>query len=153
MQAPTPLQLSEFLREVASGGPTAASSMWHACHWFSEKMGCQLPTDHFLTRPFKMHAVTHTGSQALELSPGELVNLVLLASRSRGTKAVLLAFMIQSAVSCVRFEHIQRSTLVKLRISSNSDAAKENHDDKELDRLTIGVPLKSIFRAGRYAPL
>ena len=113
VQAPTPLQLSEFLREVASGGPTAASSMWHACHWFSEKMGCQLPTDHFLTRPFKMHAVTHTGSQALELSPGELVNLVLLASRSRGTKAVLLAFMIQSAVSCVRFEHIQRSTLVK----------------------------------------
>ena len=113
VQAPTPLQLSEFLREVASGGPTAASSMWHACHWFSEKMGCRLPTDHFLTRPFKMHAVTHTGSQALELSPGELVNLVLLASRSRGTKSVLLAFMIQSAVSCVRFEHIQRSTLVK----------------------------------------
>ena len=137
VQAPTPLQLSEFLREVASGGPTAASSMWHACHWFSEKMGCRLPTDHFLTRPFKMHAVTHTGSQALELSPGELVNL---ASRSRGTKSVLLAFMIQLAVSCVRFEHIQRSTLVEAtRISSNSDAAKENHVDKELVRLTIGV--------------
>ena len=113
VRAPTPLQFSEFLREVAGGGPTAASSMWHACHWFVEKMGCQLPTDHFLTRPFKLHAVTHTGSQAMELSPGEFVNLVLMASKAQGTKAVLLAFMIQSAVSCIRYEHMQRSTLIQ----------------------------------------
>ena len=113
VRTPTPLMLSEFLKEVSTGGPTAAASMWHVFQWFADKMGCGLPVDHFLVKPFKLHAVSHTSKQAMELSPGELINLILLASKAQGTKAVLLAFMVQSAVSCIRFEHIQRSSLVK----------------------------------------
>ena len=44
-------------------------------------------------------------------SPWEFVNFVLLAAKSRGTKQLLLAFMLQAAVSCVRFENFQRSTM------------------------------------------
>lgn len=113
VRTPSPLMLSEFLKEVAAGGPTAAASMWHVFQWFADKMGCALPVDHFLVKPFKMHAVSHTSKQAMELSPGELINLILLASKAQGTRAVLLAFMVQSAVSCIRFEHMQRSSLVR----------------------------------------
>ena len=113
VRTPTPLMVSEFLKEVAAGGPTAAASMWHVFHWFADKMGCSIPVDHFLVKPFKLHAVSHTSKQAMELSPGELINLILLASKAQGTRAVLLAFMVQSAVSCIRFEHMQRSSMVK----------------------------------------
>ena len=42
--------------------------------------------------------------------PWEFVNLVLLAVSQKGTNFILRAFIIMTAVSCIRFEHIQRST-------------------------------------------
>ena len=41
------------------------------------------------------------------------MNLVMMASHAQGSYRLVLAFMIQSAVSCIRYEHMQRSSLVR----------------------------------------
>ena len=109
---PGALQVAEFLREVARGGPTAAASMFHVMRWFEEGMGLNFHTTHFMVKPYRMHEAHHTGTQAVELSPSELLNLLHMVRRAQGSYMVVLTFMIQSAVSCVRFEHIQRSRLI-----------------------------------------
>ena len=109
---PGALQVAEFLREVARGGPTAAASMFHVMRWFEESMGLSFFTSHFMVKPYRMHEAHHTGTQAVELSPSELLNLLHMARRAQGSYMVVLTFMIQSAVSCIRFEHMQRSRLV-----------------------------------------
>ena len=112
LRAPTPLQVAEFLRDVSRGGPTAAASVWQALKWFKEKMGMQIPCDHFLVLPYKNFPTAYSSSQAVELQPWELVNLILFARQQRGTNLVLICFLLQCSVSCIRFEHFQRSRLV-----------------------------------------
>jgi hypothetical protein len=73
-------------------------------------MGLPLGLQHFLVKPFQFLPAEHTAAQAPELQPWEFVNLVLWAASQRGTNLIVLAFIIMTAVSCVRFEHIQRST-------------------------------------------
>lgn len=111
VQSPSPLQLNEFLRSVSSGGPTAATSMYQAFKWFQHNMGVNFQVDHFLLSPFRFHAQGHTGAQAKEMEPWEILNLIFMAKKASGTRLLVLAFFIQSAVSCIRFEHAQRSTL------------------------------------------
>ena len=110
---PSVFHLSTFLRQVSRGGPTAASSMWHVLQWYASKMGLQFQVEHFLVQPFRMHELSHSGVQACELAPWEMMNLVMMASHAQGSYRLVLAFMIQSAVSCIRFEHMQRSSLVR----------------------------------------
>ena len=69
VREPTALQLAEFLREVSRGGPTAVE--------FGKLFKDKLPTDHFLVSPYKYLPASHTWSQAVELQPWEIVNLVL----------------------------------------------------------------------------
>ena len=108
---PSPLQLSEFLRGVASGGPTAAASMYQALKWFQQNLGVPFQVEHFLLAPYRFHEVTHTGKQAKELEPWEMLNLILMARKATGTRLLVLCFFLQSAISCIRFEHAQRSTM------------------------------------------
>lgn len=108
---PSPLQLSEFLRSVSGGGPTAAASMYQALKWFQHNLGVPFQVEHFLLAPFRFHEVTHTGRPAQELEPWEMLNLLFLARKASGTRLLVLCFFLQSAVSCIRFEHAQRSTL------------------------------------------
>ena len=112
LRAPTPLQVAEFLRDVSRGGPTAAASVWQALKWFKEKMGMQIPCDHFLVLPYKNFPTAYSSTQAVELQPWELVNLILFARQQRGTNLVLICFILQCSVSCIRFEHFQRSRLI-----------------------------------------
>ena len=112
VRSPTPFNVAMFLRQVSRGGPTAAASMWHVMAWYATKMGLQFPTTP-MVHPFRMHELTHSGVQACELAPWELVNLVMMASHAQGSYRLVLAFMIQSAVSCIRYEHMQRSSLVR----------------------------------------
>lgn len=107
MQSPSPLQLNEFLRSVSSGGPTAATSMHQAFKWFQHNMGVNFQVDHFLLSSFPFHAQGHTGAQAKEMEPWEMLNLIFMAKKASGTRLLVLAFVIQSAVSCIRFEHAQ----------------------------------------------
>eukprot|EP00434_Breviolum_minutum_P017681 symbB.v1.2.015606.t1/scaffold1172.1/size134038/3 len=113
VRVPTPLQIAEYLQVVNRGGPTAAASMYQVFRWFESSMGNCFHTDHFLIKPYRLHSVNHTGKQAVELAPWEFYNLVISAAKAAGTRLVLLCFMIMSAVSCIRFEHVQRSRLVK----------------------------------------
>ena len=113
VKAPTPVQMSEFLREVAIGGPTAASGQWQVLHWWEVNLGCPLHTKHFLVQPFRFQQLAHTSTQAAELQPWEFYNLVSWCRSLEGTHKLLVGFLLLSAVSCVRFEHLQRSHYVK----------------------------------------
>ena len=110
---PLPIHMAEFLAMVSKGGPTAASSMWHALLWWSRSYGLEWPLEHFTCVPFKMHAPGHRSVQATELEPWEFYNLVFLMVQSKGTNQVILAWFIMTALSCVRFEHLQRSKFIK----------------------------------------
>eukprot|EP00439_Symbiodinium_sp_Y106_P086883 s171_g36.t1 len=65
-----------------------------------------------MLQPFRFHAQGHATQQAVELQPWEFVNLIRLAASLTGTPQLLLSFIIQSACSCIRFAHFQRSRLV-----------------------------------------
>ena len=111
-RAPTPMELSEFYRSVASGGPTAAASLFQALKWFESNYGVPFHCSHYLIQPYRLHAASHEGRQQAELQPWEYINLLILASRSQGTKLMLATFLLQAATCCIRFEHFQRSKLV-----------------------------------------
>ena len=96
---PSPLQLNTFFKEVARGGPTAGSSVFHALNWFRAQFGLQFPLDHWLVRGYKLLPVGHTSQQKLELQPWEFMYLLLKLRQSSGTKSL----------DCIRFEHVQRS--------------------------------------------
>lgn len=109
LKEPTALQLAEFLQVVSQGGPTAASGVWQSLHWYREKMGVQFPTQHWLVTPYRFLPASHSTKQALELEPWEFVNLVQYTRKQVGTNLILACFVLQCAVSCIRFEHVQRS--------------------------------------------
>eukprot|EP00435_Cladocopium_sp_Y103_P020089 s1868_g4.t2 len=72
-RAPMLLQVAEFLRQVGSGGPSAAASMYHATRWFEQNMGVSLQTEDLLVKPRRLHHPTHcAASKRLNLSPGSL---------------------------------------------------------------------------------
>eukprot|EP00435_Cladocopium_sp_Y103_P065745 s568_g27.t1 len=110
IRKPTPLQLAEFFKEVSRGGPTAAAALWQSLRWFEDRMGMKLGVHHFLVKPFQFLPTDYSAVPAAELQPWEFANLVLWARGQRGTNLMILAFLLQTTVSCVRFEHIQRSS-------------------------------------------
>ena len=71
---PSPLLLASFLKKVTLGGPTASASMHAALTWFMSSLGANIPVAHWLVKPFKFHASSHSGRQAPELEPWELAN-------------------------------------------------------------------------------
>lgn len=113
VRKPTPLQLANYFKEVSQGGPTAASSM-HACmKYFASTFGAEYDVEHWLTKSFKFHAQAHTSRQAPELEPWEFVNMLELFYKARGTQKLLLAMVLMPACACIRYEHLQRSSLVR----------------------------------------
>ena len=113
VRQPTPFQIAAFLRHVSGGGPTAGASMYQALKWYETNFGVVYHTEHFLVKPHRFHQLHHTGKQQKELEPWEFCNLVRLAQRSQGTKQILASFILQAAISCIRFEHMQRSKFVE----------------------------------------
>jgi len=109
---PSPLQLSQFLKLVAYGGPTASASMHAALKWWCVSLGAAFPIDHWMVRPFRFNSSAHAGRQAPELEPWEFTNILLLLQRLTGTHKLLAAMVLLTAVSCIRYEHVQRSTFV-----------------------------------------
>ena len=112
VRAPTPLQLSAFFKAVAAGGPTAATSMFHALKWFRQHFALPFELDHWLLQPYKLLPVNHAVQQKQELQPWEMMNLLLRLRQASGTHLLLLAMFLWAATSCVRFEHFQRSSFV-----------------------------------------
>ena len=142
-QRPTPVQTAEFLRDVARGGPTAASGM-HAClKWFAVNLGAGFQMEHWLNAPFRFHAAAHESRQAPELQPWEFMNLLLLMVRSSGSHKALLCMFLMAAVSCIRWEHLQRSTLVENRALCLEFCCKQGKARKKGSRppYNWGMPL------------
>ena len=117
VRQPSPLQLSQFLKLVAYGGPTAAASMHAALKWWAVSLGAGFPFDHWMVKPFRFNSAAHAGRQAPELEPWEFVNMLMLLQRLTGTHKLLAALILMTAVSCIRFEHVQRSTFTAFRES------------------------------------
>ena len=109
---PTPFQLAQFLNSVSHGGPTAAASMYAVFKWYHAQGGSQFNVRHPLVSAYRFHAVHHSARQAIELQPWEFINLLLLLEKARGIHKIILALMVMSATSCIRWEHIQRSKFV-----------------------------------------
>ena len=102
----------QLLREVARGGPTAASGM-HAClKWYAVNFGANFQMDHWMNACFRFHAAAHESRQAPELQPWEFMNLLIMMGRASGSHKALLSMFAMAAVSCIRWEHLQRSQLV-----------------------------------------
>ena len=114
-KAPTPLQLGQFLKLVARGGPTASASMHAALKWWAANLGADFQVDHWVVRPYRFNAAAHSGRQAPELEPWEAANLLLLLTRMCGTHKVLAAMVLMASFSCIRYEHLQRSSYVEAR--------------------------------------
>ena len=109
---PSPLQLSQNLKLLAYGGPTASASMHAALKWWCVSLGAAFPIDHWMVRPFRFNSSAHAGRQAPELEPWEFTNILLLLQRLTGTHKLLAAMVLLTAVSCIRYERVQRSTFV-----------------------------------------
>eukprot|EP00435_Cladocopium_sp_Y103_P021537 s1435_g5.t1 len=122
VKTPAALQVAEFLQQVSKGGPTAASAVWQGLNWFKDRMGVDFPMQHWLVTPYKYLPTNYVSTQALELEPWEFVNLVLYTKQQLGTNLILAAFVLQCAVSCIRFEHVQCS-----RPSTDSKVAAMFH--------------------------
>ena len=105
---PAAADLAAFLQHVSLGGPTAASSVFQVFLWTNQNLG---PSGH-CSILWHIHAQGHATQKAVELQPWEFVNLIRLAASLTGTPQLLLSFIIQSACSCIRFAHFQRSRLV-----------------------------------------
>ncbi|CAE7335732.1 unnamed protein product, partial [Symbiodinium sp. CCMP2456] len=110
--APAPAEMAAFLREVALGGPTAAASVYQSMSWLDKRFGVGWPLLHFLVCPYKLVSCEHAAKQAKELEPWEFLNLLMLAEELTGPCRILVSFVLQSAVSCIRFAHVQRSKLI-----------------------------------------
>ena len=110
---PAPAHLASFLQGVSEGGPTAACSVYQALRWIVLNMGACLPTEHVLIRPFRLHSPGHVSRQAEELQPWEFLNILELARDLHGSPRILACLVIMSAVSCIRFVHLQRSSFVR----------------------------------------
>ena len=110
---PAPAHFAAFLQGVSEGGPTAACSVYQALRWIVLNMGACLPTEHVLIRPFRLHSPGHVSRQAEELQPWEFLNILELTRDLQGSPRVLACLVIMSAVSCIRFAHLQRSTFVR----------------------------------------
>ena len=83
--------------------------MFQPLQWFRVTFGLHFNMDHWLTQPFRLLPPDHRVPLRAELQPWELVNLLLMMKMASGTKLLVLAFLVWAAISCVRFEHIQRS--------------------------------------------
>ena len=112
VRQPTPLQLSAFFKAVAAGGPTDATSMYHALKWYRLHFAIPFDLDHWLLQPYKLLPIDHAVQQKQELQPWEMINLLLRLRQAKGTHLLLLAMFIWAATSCIRFEHFQRSSFV-----------------------------------------
>ena len=110
---PLPIQVALFLKKVSQGGPTAASSQYQAMLWWQRCMGAELPMEHWLVTPWRLHNASHQGAQATELPPWEFLNLLRWTATLQGTHQLLASFMIMVAVACVRYEHVQRSQFIR----------------------------------------
>ena len=105
--------LAAFLRSVRLGGPTAASSLWQVFRWLRARVTAQFDVEHFLVRPFRLHAPGHVQRQRDEFRPWEFVKKLICAASLTGCPHTLASFCIMSASACVRFRHMQRSVLVR----------------------------------------
>ena len=113
-------------------------------------MGLDFPMQHWVVTPYKSLPSGHMARQALELEPWELVNLVLFGKKQSGTNLILACFILQSALSCIRFEHAQRShpeSETKAAAMSCTGVHKANAGCGARDRATRGPPLRLTSKA------
>ena len=112
---PSVEDLGAYLLHKGTHGRTAASSTRATLHWWREKVGVPLPTDHKALLSFKKTEPGHVVYEGKAPEPWMLLALIKLAFADRGmisTYAALFAFI---TGSCMRFRHVQRSYIHEIR--------------------------------------
>ena len=107
-----PGPLARFLRSVSQSGPTAASGVWKALQFWVDNCAFTLPLDHHLCLKFRLRDINHQTVQAQEMLPWEFFNMVVVAQRSTGSIQTIYNDTIFITLGCVRWEHVQRSSVV-----------------------------------------
>ena len=113
---PSPLVFASFMDEASLGGPTAAATVYKNMGPWVERLGFQFPLHHPLVRDFKYSRDGHTPSQAQELTPAEFWNLMADADTTHGSTGFFINLGVLSALACIRWTHIQRSTVTSLEL-------------------------------------
>ena len=107
---PSEVVLGQFLREVSTGGPTAAKTVWNQLRWLEVDIGLPLPLD--TVRAEAVQSAQHVVSAALELQPSEIWNIMRSFGQSSGPGGLVLSWQIAAIFACCRWKHLQRSCVM-----------------------------------------
>ena len=126
--APSRLQVSSFLQEVRSNGPTAAKGVIANFAWFEEHIGVPFNTEapqlaSFWCRAHDVQPSKKRKTGQAEVPPPSVYHRIATAISTKVVKdqnpsnnatMVFLAMVLIMIVGCVRYAHAQLSTLTKV---------------------------------------
>ena len=107
--SPSANQLGEYLISVDKRGPTVARSVWTQLDWVRRELGAAFPTDSLLLASFKLYAVGHLPTPAVEMPPGVFLAITNLSSTTQGAVAIFGGIVMLLAIGCLRWRHQARS--------------------------------------------
>ena len=111
---PSANQLGEYLISGDKRGPTVARGIWTQLDWVRRELGGAFPTDSSLLASFRLHAVGHLPTPAVEMPPGVFLAITNLSSTTQGAVAMFGGLVVLLAVACLRWRHQARSIVQHL---------------------------------------
>ena len=90
-------ELAAFLRQIRFGGPTAASSLFQMFKRLRTILDVPVDIEHFLVKPYRLHAPGHVQKQREELQPWEVANVIICTDSLTGCSRSLPAFCVMAA--------------------------------------------------------
>ena len=124
---PTALQLGSYLRDCLAKGPTVPASRLIALRWLKHHLGVPFPTTSPCVRDFLNPPEGHQVTPADTLEPEDIWNMVakVMASRPGGSSELQLCLFL--CFSCVRYLHLQRSTIRQVTSEFISGTTSPSH--------------------------
>ena len=105
------IDLASYFARVSLGGPTAAVSAYYVLDFWMQKFGMKLYLDDPLLNPWSVAMKGHRVLPAEELEPWEFYNMCVIIGREVGSLRLLYNMELLATCSCIRFRHLQRSSL------------------------------------------
>ena len=110
---PKAVEMASFLKDTASGGPTAALSTCRSLKWICGKIGIDLRMNNPLVMPWGVATMGHKVVQAVPLKIMVVVHWeTLLGSPNDYIKMIAIGNLL-IIFGVLRFQHVQRSRLLK----------------------------------------
>ncbi len=106
-----PAALAEFFQHVSRGGPTAAVSAYFILDFWARKFNFKFSLSDPLIKSWSVALKGHRVTPAAELQPWEFHNMCVLVGQELGSLRKLYDLQMMVTCSCIRFKHVQRSSL------------------------------------------